>query len=119
MIETAGFSNPEEYQQFHFGSERSDSRGERPYYRPTKQTSHNASLICICVSSFKKMNELFLFLDAFSHLAINHNGTLLATVCMHDKSVKIFDVPNFDMINMLNTDFAPKTAAWIHQGYFN
>uniref|UniRef100_A0A915PG71 peptidylprolyl isomerase n=1 Tax=Setaria digitata TaxID=48799 RepID=A0A915PG71_9BILA len=55
-------------------------------------------------------------LHAFSHLTINHNGTLMATVCTHDKSVKIFDVPNFDMINMFNTEFAPRTAAWIHQG---
>lgn len=56
------------------------------------------------------------FTDAFSHLTINQNGTLMATVCMQDKSVKIFDIPNFDMINMLSTEFAPRTAAWIHQG---
>ncbi|VDN02587.1 unnamed protein product [Thelazia callipaeda] len=55
-------------------------------------------------------------LHAFSHLTVNHNGTLMATVCMFDRSLKIFDVPNFDMINMLNTNFSPTTAAWIHQG---
>ncbi|VDK79317.1 unnamed protein product [Litomosoides sigmodontis] len=55
-------------------------------------------------------------LHSFSHLTVNHNGTLMATFCMQDKSVKIFDVPNFDMINMLSTEFAPKTGAWIHQG---
>ncbi|CAG9530922.1 unnamed protein product [Cercopithifilaria johnstoni] len=55
-------------------------------------------------------------LHAFSHLAINHNGTLMATLCLQDKSVKIFDIPNFDMINMLSTEFAPRAAAWIHQG---
>ncbi|VDN95041.1 unnamed protein product [Brugia pahangi] len=55
-------------------------------------------------------------LHAFSHLTVNHNGTLMATVCMQDKSVKIFDISNFDMINMLSTEFAPRTAAWIHQG---
>ncbi|VDK61242.1 unnamed protein product [Anisakis simplex] len=55
-------------------------------------------------------------LYGFSHIAINHNGTLMVTVCTQDKSMKIFDVPNFDMINMFKLDFAPKVAAWIHQG---
>uniref|UniRef100_A0A1I7WZ24 peptidylprolyl isomerase n=1 Tax=Heterorhabditis bacteriophora TaxID=37862 RepID=A0A1I7WZ24_HETBA len=55
-------------------------------------------------------------LNSFSHLCVNFNGTLLATVCQQDKSVKIFDVENFDMINMLKFDFASRTACWIHQG---
>ncbi|PAV86314.1 hypothetical protein WR25_14639 isoform B [Diploscapter pachys] len=54
-------------------------------------------------------------LHAFSHICCNFNGTLLATVCQADNSVKIFDVENFDMINMLKFDFSPKTAAFIHQ----
>lgn len=40
----------------------------------------------------------------------------MATVCQQDKSVKIFDVENFDMINILRFDFAPRAACWIHQG---
>ena len=36
-------------------------------------------------------------LTGFSDLAVNHNGTLLATICTEDKSAKIFDIPNFDM----------------------
>uniref|UniRef100_A0A915AK17 PPIase cyclophilin-type domain-containing protein n=1 Tax=Parascaris univalens TaxID=6257 RepID=A0A915AK17_PARUN len=55
-------------------------------------------------------------LYSFAHIAINHNGTLMVTVCTQDKSLKIFDVPNFDMISMFKLTFAPKTAAWIHQG---
>uniref|UniRef100_F1L033 peptidylprolyl isomerase n=1 Tax=Ascaris suum TaxID=6253 RepID=F1L033_ASCSU len=55
-------------------------------------------------------------LHSFAHIAINHNGTLMVTVCTQDKSLKIFDVPNFDMISMFKLTFAPKTAAWIHQG---
>ncbi|CAD6195588.1 unnamed protein product [Caenorhabditis auriculariae] len=55
-------------------------------------------------------------LSEFSHLCTNFNGTLLATVCEGDKSVKVFDVENFDMINMIKLDFPPRTAAWIHQG---
>jgi peptidylprolyl isomerase domain and WD repeat-containing protein 1 len=33
-------------------------------------------------------------------IAINHNGTLLATVS-NDKTAKVFDVVNFDMINII------------------
>uniref|UniRef100_A0A0N5AIS8 peptidylprolyl isomerase n=1 Tax=Syphacia muris TaxID=451379 RepID=A0A0N5AIS8_9BILA len=56
-------------------------------------------------------------LHPFKHIAVNYNGTLLSTVCKEDKSLKIFDVPNFDMINMFKINFAPETACWIHQGY--
>lgn len=58
------------------------------------------------------------FIGPINHLTVNHNGTLMATVCAFDKSVKIFDVPNFDMINMFRLDYTPMTAAWIHQGMF-
>jgi len=59
-------------------------------------------------------------LEEFASLAVNHNGTLLATCCTHDKAVKVFDVPNFDMINMItfprDAPFTPKTLCWVHQG---
>ncbi|VDN58518.1 unnamed protein product [Dracunculus medinensis] len=55
-------------------------------------------------------------LHSFSSLAVNHSGTFLATVCSQDQSVKIFDVINFDMINIIKLDFSPESAAWIHQG---
>ncbi|CAI4232933.1 unnamed protein product [Auanema sp. JU1783] len=55
-------------------------------------------------------------LSAFSDIAVNFDGTLLATACMQDKSVKVFDVENFDMINILKLDFIPKTLCWVHQG---
>ena len=34
----------------------------------------------------------------------NFNGTLLCTISL-DKSLKIFDVINFDMINMIRLDY--------------
>lgn len=55
-------------------------------------------------------------MSSFSDLAVNFNGKLLATVCEQDKSVKIFDIDNFDMINILRLDITPKIACWIHQG---
>lgn len=54
-------------------------------------------------------------LSEFSHICANIDGTLLATVCEADKSVKVFDIENFDMINMIKLDFPPKTANWVHQ----
>ncbi|KAI6179310.1 Cyclophilin-type peptidyl-prolyl cis-trans isomerase-15 [Aphelenchoides besseyi] len=54
-------------------------------------------------------------LHGFADLSVNHNGTLLVTICTEDKSAKIFDVTNFDMINMLTLDFRPSTCAWVHQ----
>jgi peptidylprolyl isomerase domain and WD repeat-containing protein 1 len=72
----------------------------------------------------KKYNEGIEFvkhyrchLSSFADIAINHNGTLMATCCIQDKAVKIFDVTNFDMINMFKLEFAPRTLCWIHGGF--
>ncbi|CAE6512134.1 unnamed protein product [Rhizoctonia solani] len=42
------------------------------------------------------------------------DGTVVASVA-EDGSVKVFDVINFDMINMLKLDYTPKTACWVHR----
>lgn len=52
-------------------------------------------------------------IGSINALATNMNGTYLCTASS-DKSVKIFDVINFDMINMIKLDFEPKCAEWIH-----
>ncbi|CAI5441756.1 unnamed protein product [Caenorhabditis angaria] len=54
-------------------------------------------------------------LSDFSDISANSDGTLLATVCETDKTVKVFDIANFDMINMIKLDFPPRVAQWIHQ----
>jgi len=56
------------------------------------------------------------FLHPFSDIVINYNGTLMATVCMEESMVKIFDIVNFDMINMFKFPFFPKVACWVHLG---
>lgn len=33
-----------------------------------------------------------IFLGAFADIALNHNGVLMATCCLNDRTVKIFDV---------------------------
>uniref|UniRef100_A0A914YH06 peptidylprolyl isomerase n=1 Tax=Panagrolaimus superbus TaxID=310955 RepID=A0A914YH06_9BILA len=55
-------------------------------------------------------------MHAFSDIAINYNGTLMATVCTQENTVKIFDIVNFDMINMFKYPFSPKIASWVHLG---
>lgn len=46
-------------------------------------------------------------------IAVNSCGTLFASIAL-DKSMKIFDVINFDMINMIKFDFTPSQCEWIH-----
>lgn len=43
----------------------------------------------------------------------NFNGTLLCTISL-DKSLKVFDIINFDMINMIKLDFVPFACSFIH-----
>lgn len=71
------------------------------------------------VKFWKKREEGIEFVKHFrSHLlpitslAANANGTYLCTASM-DKTVKVFDVINFDMINMIKLDYIPHCAEWI------
>lgn len=52
-------------------------------------------------------------LGAIISIAVNANGTYLCTASS-DKSIKIYDVINFDMINMIKLDFEPQCIEWIH-----
>ncbi|XP_058445696.1 peptidylprolyl isomerase domain and WD repeat-containing protein 1 isoform X1 [Malaya genurostris] len=72
------------------------------------------------VKFWKKMEEGIEFVKHFrSHLApinalaVNSTGSYLCTASV-DKNVKVFDVINFDMINMLKLDYVPYRAEWIH-----
>ncbi|CAB3378664.1 Hypothetical predicted protein [Cloeon dipterum] len=72
------------------------------------------------VKFWKKSDELIEFVKHFrahlgviNDLVVNHNGSLLCTVAT-DKAMKIFDVINFDMINMIKLDFVVRCAEWIH-----
>ncbi|KAF8516841.1 hypothetical protein BU17DRAFT_50542 [Hysterangium stoloniferum] len=42
------------------------------------------------------------------------DGTLFASIA-EDGTAKVFDVLNFDMINMINLDFRPLTCCWVHR----
>lgn len=72
------------------------------------------------VKFWKKMEEGIEFVKHFrSHLgpitdlAANVNGAYMCTASA-DKSIKIFDIINFDMINMIKLDYVPLCAEWIH-----
>ncbi|OQV23841.1 Peptidylprolyl isomerase domain and WD repeat-containing protein 1 [Hypsibius exemplaris] len=69
---------------------------------------------------WKKMERGIEFVKHFrAHLgsitcvSVNVNGSLFATVSS-DKSMKVFDVINFDMINMIKLGFQPQCCEWIH-----
>ncbi|KAJ8982587.1 hypothetical protein NQ317_005059 [Molorchus minor] len=72
------------------------------------------------IKFWKKMEAGIEFVKHFrSHLGpivkivCNSEGTLLCSASL-DKSLKIFDVINFDMINMLKVDYIPCTVEWVH-----
>ncbi|KAJ2948248.1 hypothetical protein O0L34_g7476 [Tuta absoluta] len=52
-------------------------------------------------------------LATITHVAANSSGTLLCTAST-EKTVKVFDVVNFDMINMISIDFEPYVTEWVH-----
>jgi len=53
-------------------------------------------------------------LGNIADVSVNSTGTLLATVSS-DKACKVFDIVNFDMINMLKLNYVPTCAQWIHR----
>ena len=53
-------------------------------------------------------------LGPINAMVANSTGALLATVAQ-DKAVKVFDVINFDMINMIKLEFVPSCAVWVHR----
>lgn len=72
------------------------------------------------IKFWKKQEEGVEFVKHFrahlgnvQQLAANHSGTRLVSLS-NDKSLKVFDVENFDMINMMKLDFIPSTGEWIH-----
>ncbi|XP_041985082.1 peptidylprolyl isomerase domain and WD repeat-containing protein 1 [Aricia agestis] len=69
---------------------------------------------------WKKQEEGIEFVKHFrchlapiSHIATNSTGTLLCTAST-EKTVKVFDVVNFDMINMISIEFEPYCTEWVH-----
>ncbi|RZC32250.1 peptidylprolyl isomerase domain and WD repeat-containing protein 1, partial [Asbolus verrucosus] len=52
-------------------------------------------------------------LGPITKIACNVEGTLFCSASL-DKSLKIFDVINFDMINMMKFDYTPNQVEWVH-----
>ena len=80
-----------------------------------------SSIFSFVLQFWKKQEVGLEFVKHFrAHLApiknmtVNSNGTLMISIS-EDKHGKVFDVVNFDMINILAFDFTPEVAAWIHQ----
>ncbi|KAK5637915.1 hypothetical protein RI129_012210 [Pyrocoelia pectoralis] len=52
-------------------------------------------------------------LGSITYISSNVSGTLLCSASS-DKSLKIFDVLNFDMIDMMKLEYVPSIVEWIH-----
>ncbi|XP_034947140.1 peptidylprolyl isomerase domain and WD repeat-containing protein 1 [Chelonus insularis] len=72
------------------------------------------------VKFWKKQEELIEFVKHFrAHqqdikgLAASSDGVYAATIGI-DKALKVFDVINFDMINMMKFDYTPSCVEWIY-----
>ena len=71
------------------------------------------------VKFWKKMTDSIEFVKHFrAHLgrimdaSCSHDGSVYCTVA-DDKTMKVFDVSNYDMCNMINFDFQPNLCQWI------
>ncbi|KAL9711194.1 Peptidyl-prolyl cis-trans isomerase cyp15 [Leucoagaricus gongylophorus] len=53
-------------------------------------------------------------LTPITGVSASADGQLFATVS-EDKTAKVFDVVNFDMINIIKLDFVPHTCCWVHR----
>lgn len=51
-------------------------------------------------------------LSQITAVDVSTDGLLLATAAQ-DNSLKIYDILNFDMINIISLDFTPKSVCWI------
>ncbi|PKC13234.1 peptidyl-prolyl cis-trans isomerase cyp15, partial [Rhizophagus irregularis] len=47
-------------------------------------------------------------------ISVSADGLLLATGAV-DKALKVFDVVNFDMINMMKLEYTPNSICWVHK----
>lgn len=53
-------------------------------------------------------------LAAVTSITLSYDGRRLATCNASERSIKVFDVCSFDMINMLKLDFQPEALAFVH-----
>jgi len=89
-----------------------------------KATSTDFIITCSCdghVKFWKKQDEEIEFVKHFrAHLgsiesaSTSIDGALFASVGS-DKALKVFDVINFDMINMMKLQFSPGICEWIYR----
>lgn len=73
------------------------------------------------IKFWKKTTQGIEFVKSFkSHagpvddIAVTSSGSELASISSKDRSVKIFDIVNFDMINMFALTFEPKCIEWLN-----
>lgn len=73
--------------------------------------------LCDCLYK-KTLTYIQLFVFVFETgkiegVASNWDGSLLCTIS-DDKSLKVFEVVSFDLMNMLQFDYTPGHCEWVH-----
>ncbi|KAJ1927228.1 Peptidyl-prolyl cis-trans isomerase cyp15 [Tieghemiomyces parasiticus] len=53
-------------------------------------------------------------LEAVAGVSLSADGLLFATVSS-DRTLKVYDVVNFDMINVISLDYVPGCVCWLHR----
>ena len=53
-------------------------------------------------------------MQSIQSMAISRNEERLATCCLAEKSIKIFDVVNFDLMNMIKLNFSPSLIEFVN-----
>ncbi|KAG2202090.1 hypothetical protein INT46_007357 [Mucor plumbeus] len=53
-------------------------------------------------------------LSSIVDISLSADNELLATIS-DDMSLKVYDITNFDMINMIKLKYKPKAVCWVHQ----
>lgn len=74
--------------------------------------SHLSNLLIYIVVHTDLITSICILTGVINALTANANGTYLCTASS-DKSLKIFDVINFDMINMIKIQYVPQCAEWV------
>eukprot|EP00959_Pyramimonas_sp_CCMP1952_P190076 3976451-Pyramimonas_sp.AAC.1 len=65
-----------------------------------------------CVGGIEFVKHFRSHLGPVDGLAVSSDGSYLASVS-RDKSAKVYDVINFDMVAMLKLDFVPSDCEWM------
>ena len=54
-------------------------------------------------------------MSAITSMCLSPNEQRLATACSAEQSIKVFDVANFDLMNMIKVNFVPTLISFVNK----